>query len=129
MRAARVSIARMVAAGGLMVEAVMLVGVAVAGAVGAVGNADVSAGTVVLQALAVAVAAALAMMAVGFARGRRWPHAPAVTWQIMQAAGALTVWSWHRGIAAGLVALAVVVTVAAVSLARRSAESAAPDHS
>jgi hypothetical protein len=87
-------LARLLVAGGIALEAAVLVALAGATAVAGVrGSAQDRVGALFLAVTALALAAGLVAVAVGVRRGMRWSRSPALVWQVIQVLvglGALT---------------------------------------
>jgi hypothetical protein len=104
---------RLLVAGLVLLEAVLLIGAAVVLLVAAVGSdQDNPAALVALAAIAVIVGGGLALCARGVTRGLRWTRGPVFTWQLLQAGVGMplsTTGAWWAGVP--LLAVSVVVLV------------------
>jgi hypothetical protein len=104
---------RLLVAGLVLLEAVLLIGAAVGLLVVAVGSdQDNPAALVALAAIALIVGGGLALCARGVTRGLRWTRGPVFTWQLLQAGVGMplsTTGAWWAGVP--LLAVSVVVLV------------------
>ena len=105
---ARTPGARLLVAGGVAFEALLLAVVGVASVVlSLTGAAQDRVGSVFLALTAVAIAAGLGAVANGVRHGARWSRTPTLVWQVLQVLVAVTGLPWKVGLFLAVLGVAV----------------------